>query len=157
MCKKEDAVKSAPGVDAANVLWRSHAGAIMRQSGIAVEDKDIKLGRLSLSDNESFPKVGGYVLFYAYVDRKDVPEALLEKIPEKENDLLAVVKFYKSQSGKLRKPIVIPAETLQDVREYAPNCTFRAVVNTEWAYVQRGNDAEVLLEHVYRAEKRKKA
>lgn len=139
------------------VLWRSHAGAIMRSSGINVEDKDIKLGRLSLSDNESFPKVGGYVLFYAFVDRADVPTELLKKINPEEKNLLVVIKFYKSKSGKPRQPIIIPAETLQNEREYAPNCTFRAVVNTEWCYIQRGDDAEVLLEHEYRAEKRKRA
>lgn len=157
MCTKKDAVKSAPEVDTAKVMWRSHAGIIMRNKGIQIEDKDIKLGRLSLSDNETFPKIGGYVLFYAFVGRADVPETLLEKIPKNENDLLVVVKFYKSKSGKLREPIVIPAETLQDAKEYAPNCTFRAVVNTEWAYIQRGDDAEVLLEYDYRAEKRNRA
>ncbi len=154
MNTKEEKVVKAPGVDTINVLWRSHAGEIMRNAGIKVEDKGIKLGRLSLSDNEHFPKVGGYILFFASVSRECVPQNLLEEVPETEKELLVVVKFYKSKSGKPRQPIVIPKKTLEEVKEYAPNCGFRAVVNTEWVYVQRGEDAQVLLESEYREEKR---
>lgn len=159
---KTQDVKTAPrATDAVNVVWRSHAANIMRRVCPVLADKDVCLGRLKLKDL-GYNRINGYVVFYARVSRRSFTRferALLwwdEMCAgrKKGDDFIIMVKAFKNQRNKPRKAFILPLEALDSEREYLPNNTFRAVMNTEWRYAVRGDDCEIICEAVYRGEKR---
>lgn len=128
--------KTAPqATDAVNVMWRSHATNVMREKCPSLTEKEVKLGRVSLK-NAEYPKLQGYVVFYAFADGN-----------------MILVKAFQNAHCKPRTALIVPLADVLKVMEYAPNNTFRAVCNVEWRYAVRGEDCEILAEDFYRREK----
>lgn len=158
---KSSEVKTAPReTDAVNVVWRSHAANIMRRVCPTLADKDVCLGRLKLK-NLGYNRINGYVVFYAHVSRRSftrLERVLLwwdEKCSGKKlgDDFIIMVKAFKNNENKPRKAFFLSLKALDGEKQYLPNDTFRAVLNTEWRYAVRGDDCEIICEAVYRREK----
>ena len=130
-------VKTAPqATDAVNVMWRSHATNVMREKCSSLTEQEVKLGRVSLKNTE-YPKLQGYVVFYAVSDGN-----------------MILIKAFQNEHRKPRTALVVPLADILKIMEYTPGSTFRAVCNVEWRYAVRGEDCEILNEDFYRQEKR---
>ena len=156
--ENEKNILVAPKGDTVNVMWRSQAKDIMLAAGANVRNEQISLGRLTITDYEKFPKVGGYVLFYAFVHKNDfLPGSQLAKQAAQENEegeYVVVVKAFHNEKKKTRKAILLPKKTLVKVMEFHPGNCFKAIINTSWRYAPRGGDCQILREDDYQKEKK---
>ncbi len=156
--ENEKNILVAPKGDTVSIMWRSQAKDIMLAAGANVKDEEIGLGRLTITDYEKFPKVGGYVLFYAFVHKNDfLPGSQLAKQVAQENEegeYVVVVKAFHNEKQKPRKAILLPKKTLVKVMEFHPGNCFKAIINTNWRYAPREGDCQILREDDYQKEKK---